>query len=60
MTPSEIQKINDLYKELDRKTGEILILEQTIKTLQAQLETLSLAVSVSEVLNKLKRLHKEQ
>lgn len=59
MTPSEIQKINDLYKELDRKTGEILILEQTVKTLQAQLETLSLAISVSEVLNKLKKLHKE-
>jgi hypothetical protein len=59
MTPSEIQKINDIYKELDRKTGEILILEQTIKTLQAQLETLSLAISVSEVLNKLKKLHKE-
>lgn len=59
MTADEIQKINNLYKELDSKDAKIAILEQTVKRYEAEIFALSLAVKVEETIAKLDKINKK-
>ena len=59
MTADEIKKVNQLYKDLDSKDARITILEQTNKTLEAQVVALSLAVKVEETISKLDKINKK-
>lgn len=44
MTPAEIQKINQLYKELDEKSLKIDLLQKNVQILENHVNTLTLTL----------------
>lgn len=61
MTPSEIQKINQLYKDLDEKSARLDILQKNCQILESHLNTLtlSLAAKIDDLSQKVDKLNKK-
>jgi len=61
MTPSEIQKINQLYKDLDEKSARLDILQKNCQILENHLNTLnlSLVAKIDDLAQKIDKLNKK-
>lgn len=61
MTAAEIQKINQLYKELDEKNVKIDLLQKNVQVLESHLNTItaSLVNKIDDLAQKIEKINKK-